>query len=107
MIAGYSTVVLHAAKYMSQALRNQERKSTVGLSPHSVLLDLLGSVFCLLQLLCDYIFLNNQSSYEESYGTPPNTENLNLLKLFLTTVSVACDFCFVMQHYVQFKRAVE
>lgn len=103
MLCGYGLVVAHIAKYFPQFFRNTERKSTVGLSPRMVALDLLGAAFALLQVVMDLLYLAKPAS--EEVVSP--TSRLNMIKLFMATFSIAFDFVFLMQHFLMYKDAVQ
>ena len=59
-----------------------------------IILDLFGSGFALCQLVSDLINANGTISY-----------NINTMKLFMATISLAFDISFLLQHYVLFKEA--
>ena len=74
---------------MPQAWANYKRKSTVGWSINQILLDLLGGILSIAQLVIDSSL---QSDWSGITGNP--------IKLGLGNVSIFFDIIFMMQHYI-------
>jgi len=85
----YIKLLLTLFKYLPQAVSNYRRKSTVGWSHRQVLLDTLGGILSLLQLVIDSAL---QADWSGLFGNP--------VKLGLAGVSLAFDAIFLTQHYV-------
>ena len=89
-------VAISVVKYCPQVLLNYRRKSTDGWSIVNVLLDLLGGLLSVTQLLLDAWSCGDWSAVT---GDPA--------KLLLGNLSMLFDTVFVVQHYVLYPRAVE
>jgi len=89
---GYIKLVCTFVKYIPQAWVNYKRKSTEGWSISQILLDLIGGVLSLLQLIIDVSF---QRDWSGITGNP--------LKLGLGNISIAFDLIFIMQHYLLYR----
>ena len=76
-------------KYIPQAWANYTRHSTVGWSIDQILLDLLGGVLSVAQLVIDS---SMQADWSGIAGNP--------VKLGLGSVSIAFDILFIVQHYL-------
>lgn len=81
-------------KYIPQAWTNHRRKSTVGWSIDQILMDLLGGVLSIAQLLID-------SSLQDDWSGVTG----NPVKLGLGNVSILFDVIFMLQHYVFYRGA--
>ena len=79
-------------KYIPQAWANYRRKSTVGWSINQVLLDLIGGVLSIAQLVIDSSL---QSDWSGITGNP--------VKLGLANVSIIFDVIFMVQHFILYK----
>ena len=79
-------------KYIPQAWVNYQRKSTAGWSIYQILLDLIGGVLSIAQLVIDSSL---QSDWSGLTGNP--------VKLGLGNVSILFDILFMVQHYVLYK----
>lgn len=79
-------------KYIPQAWANFQRKSTVGWSINQVLLDLIGGVLSIAQLVIDSSL---QSDWSGITGNP--------VKLGLANVSIIFDIIFMVQHFTLYK----
>ncbi|KAK0252506.1 hypothetical protein LTS09_012407 [Friedmanniomyces endolithicus] len=92
----YIKLLLTLFKYLPQAVSNYRRQSTVGWSHRQVLLDTLGGILSLLQLVIDSAL---QADWSGLFGNP--------VKLGLAGVSLAFDAIFLTQHYVLYAGARE
>ena len=79
-------------KYIPQAWANYQRKSTAGWSINQILLDLLGGVLSIAQLVIDSSL---QSDWSGITGNP--------VKLGLANVSIIFDVIFMVQHYILYR----
>lgn len=79
-------------KYIPQAWANYQRKSTAGWSINQILLDLIGGVLSIAQLVIDSSL---QSDWSGITGNP--------VKLGLGNVSILFDIVFMVQHYILYK----
>lgn len=86
---GYVKVVVTLVKYSPQVLVNWRNRSTQGWSIYSMLLDFVGGVLSIVQLLLDSY---RQRDWSGLTGNP--------VKLLLGNVSMAYDLVFFTQHYV-------
>ena len=84
-----SKLVVTFIKYPPQILTNYRLKSTVGFNITQILLDLLGSVLSLLQLLLDCYF--SEGNFKNILGNP--------VKLFLSFIVMFYDAILIYQHY--------
>ena len=76
-------------KYSPQAYVNYMRKSTVGWSILPVLMDLLGGVLSVAQLIIDSSL---QKDWSGLTGNP--------VKLGIGNASIVFDILFILQHYI-------
>ena len=79
-------------KYIPQAWANYQRKSTAGWSINQILLDVIGGVLSIAQLIIDSSL---QSDWSGITGNP--------VKLGLANVSIIFDIIFMVQHYILYK----
>ena len=79
---------------MPQAWANYERKSTVGWSIEQILMDLLGGILSIAQLVIDSSL---QRDWSGVTGNP--------VKLGLGNVSFVFGLLFVVQHYILYRGA--
>lgn len=79
-------------KYIPQVWANYQRKSTAGWSINQILLDLLGGVLSIAQLVIDSSL---QSDWSGITGNP--------VKLGLANVSIIFDVIFMVQHYILYR----
>ena len=79
---------------MPQAWANYNRKSTVGWSIEQILMDLLGGVLSIAQLVIDS---GLQGDWSGITGNP--------VKLGLGNISILFDLIFIVQHYILYKGA--
>lgn len=79
-------------KYIPQVWANYQRKSTTGWSIHQILLDVIGSVLSIAQLVIDSSL---QSDWSGIKGNP--------IKLGLGNISLIFDIVFMVQHYILYK----
>jgi cystinosin len=80
-------------KYIPQAWHNYEKKSTAGWAIAQVLLDLIGGILSISQLLID-------SALEEDWSGVTG----NPVKLGLANVSIFFDIIFITQHFVLYRK---
>ncbi|KAL8677954.1 MAG: hypothetical protein Q9186_005652 [Xanthomendoza sp. 1 TL-2023] len=91
---GYVKLLITVIKYVPQVHTNYMHQSTVGWSIMQILLDLLGGVLSVLQLIIDSQL---QGDWSGVTGNP--------VKFGLGNVSVAFDVVFMLQHYVFYRKA--
>ncbi|KAI4233745.1 MAG: hypothetical protein L6R40_006977 [Gallowayella cf. fulva] len=91
---GYVKLLITLIKYMPQVYTNYKHKSTVGWSITQILLDLVGGVLSVVQLVIDSKLEGDWSGVT---GNP--------VKFGLGNVSVAFDVVFMLQHYVLYRQA--
>ena len=92
----YIKLLLTVFKYLPQVRANFRRRSTVGWSIAQQLLDFVGGVGSLLQLVLDS---SMQGDWSGLTGNP--------LKLGLSNITLVFDVIFIFQHYVLFGPADE
>ncbi len=92
----YVKLLLTIFKYIPQVTANYRRKSTVGWSINQVLLDFIGGIFSLLQLVIDSSL---QADWSGLTGNP--------VKLGLANISLLFDLIFMTQHYVLYGSVAE
>ena len=91
---GYVKLFITIVKYIPQAWTNYQRKSTVGWSIEQILMDMLGGVLSIAQLVIDSSL---QKDWSGVTGNP--------VKLGLGNVSIVFDVIFMTQHYVLYRGA--
>ena len=79
-------------KYIPQAWANYQRKSTAGWSIYQIILDVVGGVLSIAQLVIDSSL---QSDWSGITGNP--------VKLGLGNVSIFFDIFFMVQHYILYR----
>ncbi|CAF9910776.1 hypothetical protein IMSHALPRED_009313 [Imshaugia aleurites] len=89
---GYVKLVVTVVKYVPQAWANYRRKSTAGWSIHQILLDIIGGVLSIAQLVIDSSL---QRDWSGITGNP--------VKLGLGNISIVFDIIFMVQHYILYK----
>lgn len=89
----YLKLLITVIKYMPQVYTNYRRKSTVGWSIEQIMLDLVGGVLSVMQLVIDSLLEGDWSGVT---GNP--------VKLGLGYVSVIFDVIFVLQRYVFYRQ---
>ncbi|KAF2270902.1 hypothetical protein CC78DRAFT_450240 [Lojkania enalia] len=89
---GYVKLLTVVIKYMPQAWVNFKRKSTKGWSIVPMLLDLIGGVFSIAQLVIDSSL---QADWSGITGNP--------VKFGLGNISIIFDIIFILQHYVLYR----
>ncbi len=89
---GFVKLVLTVVKYIPQAWANYQQKSTTGWSINQVLLDVIGGVLSIAQLVIDSSL---QSDWSGLTGNP--------VKLGLGNISILFDILFMVQHYLLYK----
>ncbi len=72
----------------------------------TVAFDLLGSSFALLQLLMDLVYLGKRDKENAGHIGFQYLDHLNMIKLFVSTFSIAFDFVFIVQHCLMYRDAV-
>ena len=92
----HTKLLITFVKYTPQAWHNYQVKSTEGWAIHTILLDLIGGVLSLVQLVIDSAL---QSDWSGISGNP--------VKFGLSIVSIFFDVIFVIQHYVLYPREAE
>ena len=81
-------------KYIPQVWANYKRQSTVGWSIVQILMDIVGGILSIAQLVIDSSLQNDWSGIT---GNP--------VKLGLGQISIAFDIIFMLQHYVFYRGA--
>ncbi|KAF2224990.1 PQ loop repeat-domain-containing protein [Elsinoe ampelina] len=90
--ASYVKLIVTCVKYVPQAFSNFKAKSTKGWAIGQILLDLLGGILSISQLLID-------SSLESDWSGVTG----NPAKFGLGNISIFFDLIFITQHYVLYK----
>ncbi|EEQ33137.1 hypothetical protein MaudCBS49596_002857 [Microsporum audouinii] len=88
----YVKLLATVVKYCPQVYLNYRLKSTVGWSIYQILLDLIGGILSLIQLVIDSSLENDWSGIT---GNPA--------KFGLSNVSIFFDFIFMVQHYILYR----
>ncbi|KIH86951.1 cystinosin [Sporothrix brasiliensis 5110] len=86
---GYVKVIVTLIKYSPQVLVNWRNRSTQGWSIYTMILDFVGGILSIVQLLLDSY---RQHDWSGVTGNP--------VKLLLGNVSILYDLVFFTQHYV-------
>jgi len=86
---GYVKIMATLVKYCPQVYLNYKRQSTRGWSIWQILLDFIGGVLSLSQLVIDSAL---QADWSGLVGNP--------VKLGLSNISLFFDIIFIVQHYV-------
>lgn len=73
---------------------NYRRQSTVGWNIWTIILDLIGGILSLLQLVLDSSL---QSDWSGITGNPA--------KLLLSNITILFDLIFIVQHYILYRDA--
>ncbi|XP_059608391.1 cystinosin homolog isoform X2 [Phlebotomus argentipes] len=89
----YIKLTITLIKYVPQALMNYRRKSTVGWSIGNILLDFLGGMLSMLQMMLN---AHNYDDWDSIFGDPT--------KFGLGLFSVLFDIVFIIQHYILYRR---
>ena len=89
---GYIKLLVTCVKYTPQAWKNYKAKSTAGWSITQILLDFLGGVLSIAQLVIDSSL---QSDWSGITGNP--------VKLGLGQVSIFFDIIFMVQHFILYR----
>ena len=98
-MAGYCKAAITFVKYLPQVYLNWKRKSTVGWSLENVLLDFTGGTFSFIQ-----IFLDAIAQGKPVFGDPNDPgAGFNIVKFFLSVMSIVFDLIFMFQHYVLYR----
>ena len=92
-ILSYIKLVITLVKYIPQAGMNYRKKSTQGWSIENILLDLLGGLFSMLQMV---MVAYNNADWTSLTGDPT--------KLGLAALSMAFDAFFMLQHFVLYRK---
>ncbi|KAJ5911883.1 uncharacterized protein N7473_001186 [Penicillium subrubescens] len=90
----YDKLVITTVKYVPQAWLNYRRQSTVGWNIWTIILDLIGGILSLLQLVLDSSL---QSDWSGITGNPA--------KLLLSNITIFFDLIFIVQHYILYRGA--
>ena len=93
---GYVKLFITVVKYMPQVWSNFQRKSTVGWSIEQILMDSLGGILSIAQLVIDSSL---QKDWSGLTGNP--------VKFGLGNVSILFDIIFMTQHYILYRGASE
>ena len=91
LFIGITKVNISIFKYIYQICLNIERQSTVGFSVFNLLLDWLGCVVSVIQILLIYFALGNH--------------NVNIGKFMLSVMCGLLDMVLMWQHFVTYKKA--
>ncbi|KAK8161546.1 PQ loop repeat-domain-containing protein [Phyllosticta citrichinensis] len=93
---GYVKLVVTIVKYIPQVWINYKRKSTVGWSIDTILLDISGGILSNLQLFIDSAL---EGDWTGITGNP--------VKFGLGNVSILFDVIFLIQHYALYRNATK
>jgi len=88
----YIKLAVTLIKYIPQAYMNYVRKSTVGFSIGSVLLDMIGAHLSIFQM---FLLAYNNDDWGSLFGDPT--------KFGLGLFTITFDLLFVVQHYVLYR----
>ncbi|OZJ02769.1 hypothetical protein BZG36_03338 [Bifiguratus adelaidae] len=88
----YFKLAISVLKYVPQAYKNYQRKSTVGWSIHNILLDFTGGILSTTQLFLDSSMTGDWSGVT---GNP--------VKFGLGLCSMTFDVLFIIQHYILYR----
>merc|ERR1712008_154879 len=88
-VLGTIKIGITIMKYVPQALLNRSRKSTVGWNVYNVILDLMGGLLSLLQIVGDC------AAMEDWTGITGNPA-----KISVALVTICFDLLFLVQHYL-------
>uniref|UniRef100_A0A6B2E6R5 Cystinosin homolog n=1 Tax=Phlebotomus kandelakii TaxID=1109342 RepID=A0A6B2E6R5_9DIPT len=88
----YIKLTITLIKYVPQALMNYRRKSTVGWSIGNILLDFIGGILSMLQMILNAY---NYDDWDSIFGDPT--------KFGLGLFSVCFDIVFIIQHYILYR----
>ncbi|KAL8923583.1 MAG: hypothetical protein Q9208_004530 [Pyrenodesmia sp. 3 TL-2023] len=91
----YIKLVITVIKYIPQAYTNYKRKSTDGWSIEQLILDLVGGVLSVVQLVIDSLL--EGGDWSGITGNPA--------KFALGNVTVVFDVVFILQHYVFYRKS--
>ncbi|EDV26846.1 uncharacterized protein TRIADDRAFT_54169 [Trichoplax adhaerens] len=89
----YVKLGVNVVKNVPQVYLNYKRQSTEGWSITGVLLDVVGGVFSVLQMI---LIAYNHDDWGSMLGNPT--------KFGLGVLSIAFDVIFIIQHYILYKR---
>ncbi|GAM83380.1 hypothetical protein ANO11243_013680 [Dothideomycetidae sp. 11243] len=92
--ASYVKLVLTCFKYIPQVMANYRAKSTKGWSIAQILLDLMGGILSISQLLIDSALQRDWSGVTGNFA-----------KFGLGNISMTFDIVFVLQHFVLYRGA--
>ncbi|KAJ5156975.1 uncharacterized protein N7482_008075 [Penicillium canariense] len=92
----YDKLAITTIKYIPQAWLNYQRQSTVGWNIWTIILDLIGGVLSLVQLVLDSSL---QSDWSGITGNPA--------KLLLSNITIFFDLVFIVQHYILYRDAAD
>ena len=90
-VFSYVKLAVTLIKYIPQAVMNFRRRSTVGWSIGSILLDFTGGALSILQM---FLISYNYGDWKSIFGDPT--------KFGLGALSILFDLLFMFQHYVLF-----
>ena len=91
-VLSYVKLAITLVKYIPQAVMNYRNKSTKGWSIGNILLDLMGGLFSLLQMV---LVAYNSADWTSLTGDPT--------KLGLASVSMVFDAFFMLQHFILYR----
>lgn len=91
----YIKLVITVIKYIPQAYTNYKRKSTDGWSIEQLILDLVGGVLSVAQLVIDSLL--EGGDWSGITGNP--------VKFGLGNITVVFDVIFILQHYVFYRNS--
>ena len=104
---GYVKIVATLVKYCPQVYLNYKRQSTEGWSIWQILVDFIGGILSLLQLVIDSAL---QADWSGLYGMHAASSHRRVLvlikvtgnpvKLGLSNISLFFDIIFITQHYM-------
>ena len=89
---GAIKLLVTLVKYIPQVWTNYQRQSTIGWSIYQILMDLIGGVLSIAQLIIDSSL---QSDWSGLTGNP--------VKFGLGQISILFDVIFMVQHYILYR----
>lgn len=90
---GNVKLLLTLVKYVPQAWINFKRKSTLGFAIDAVLLDFIGGILSIFQLLID---ASREREWSTTFGNPT--------KWLLGNITIFFDIIFIVQHYILYHK---
>lgn len=93
LFLSYLKILMSLIKYLPQLNHNYQRKSVFGFSVFTIVLDLTGGIFSILQLFIDAYLTTNSLINFKILKTNSNKLGLSFVTLFF-------DLCFIYQWWI-------